>query len=61
LNSPDKYTVAIGLRMFQDTFGGDFEQVMAATLIHIVPTILIFFAAQKYFIKGIATSGLGGR
>ncbi|RYG26428.1 carbohydrate ABC transporter permease [bacterium] len=61
LNSPDRYTVAIGLRMFQDTFGGDFEQVMAATLVHIVPTIVIFFLAQKYFVRGIATSGLGGR
>ena len=61
LNSPEKYTVAIGLRMFQDAFGGDFEQVMAATLVHIVPTIVVFFAAQRYFVKGIATSGLGGR
>ena len=61
LNSPEKYTVSIGLRMFQDTFGSDFEQLMAATLVHIVPTILVFFAAQKYFIRGIATSGLGGR
>ena len=61
LNSTEHYTVAIGLRMFQDTFGGDFEQVMAATLVHIVPTILVFFAAQRYFVKGIATSGLGGR
>jgi multiple sugar transport system permease protein len=61
LNTPDHYTVAIGLRMFQDTFGGDFEQVMAATLIHIVPTIIVFFVAQRYFVKGIATSGLGGR
>lgn len=61
LNSTEKYTVAIGLRMFQDTFGGNFEQVMAATLVHIVPTIIVFFAAQRYFIKGIATSGLGGR
>ncbi len=61
LNSPEKYTVSVGLRMFQDTFGGNFEQVMAATLVHIVPTIVIFFAAQRYFVKGIATSGLGGR
>ena len=61
LNSPEKYTVSIGLRMFQDTFGGDFEQLMAMTLVHIVPTILIFFAAQRYFVRGIATSGIGGR
>lgn len=61
LNTPEKYTVSMGLRMFQDTFGADWEQVMAATLIHIVPSILIFFLAQRYFVKGIATSGLGGR
>lgn len=61
LNSPDHYTVAIGLRMFQDTFGGDFEQVMAATLVHVIPTILVFFLAQRYFVRGIATSGMGGR
>jgi ABC-type glycerol-3-phosphate transport system permease component len=61
LNSPEKYTVAIGLRMFQDTFGGNFEQVMAASLIHILPTIVIFFCAQRYFLKGITLSGLGGR
>ncbi len=61
LNSPEKYTVAVGLRMFQDTFGGNFELVMAASLIHILPTIIIFFCAQRYFLKGIAMSGMGGR
>lgn len=61
LNSSEHYTMSIGLRMFQDTFGGDYEQIMAATLINIVPTIIIFFLAQRYFVKGIATSGLGGR
>ncbi|HVL37838.1 MAG TPA: carbohydrate ABC transporter permease [Fimbriimonadaceae bacterium] len=61
LNSPEKYTVSIGLRMFQDQFGVDLELLMAAALIHIVPTILLFFVAQKYFIRGIALSGLGGR
>lgn len=61
LNSPEKYTVSIGLRMFQDSFGAQQELVMAASLIHILPTILLFFMAQRYFIKGISMSGLGGR
>lgn len=61
LNSPEKYTVTIGLRMFQDSFGAQQELVMAASLIHILPTILLFFLAQRYFIKGISMSGLGGR
>ena len=61
LNSPEKYTVAVGLRMFQDSFGTNFEQVMAASLVHILPTVVLFFFAQRYFLKGIALSGLGGR
>ncbi len=61
LNSPEKYTVSIGLRMFQDTFGTSLEQLMAASVIHILPTIIIFFFAQRYFLKGIALSGLSGR
>ena len=61
LNTPEKYTVALGLRMFQDSFGTNFEQVMAAAAIHILPTIVLFFCAQKYFIKGTNLSGLGGR
>jgi len=61
LNSPEKYTVSIGLRMFQDSFGTNFEQVMAASVIHILPTIVLFFCAQRYFLRGINLSGLGGR
>jgi multiple sugar transport system permease protein len=60
LNSMDKYTVSIGLRMFQDQFGTQLELLMAAALIHIVPTIILFFVAQRYFIKGIALTGLKG-
>lgn len=61
LNSPEKYTVSIGLRMFQDTFGTNFEQVMAASLVHILPTVLLFFLCQRYFLKGITLSGMGGK
>ncbi len=61
LNSPEKYTVAVGLRMFQDSFGTNFEQVMAASLVHILPAVILFFCAQRYFLKGINLSGLGGR
>ncbi len=61
LNSPEKYTVSIGLRMFQDSFGTNFEQVMAASMIHLLPTVVLFFFAQRYFLRGINLSGLGGR
>jgi ABC-type glycerol-3-phosphate transport system permease component len=58
LNSMEKYTVSIGLRMFQDMFGTQLELLMAASLIHILPTIVLFFVAQRYFVKGIALTGL---
>jgi ABC-type glycerol-3-phosphate transport system permease component len=58
LNSLQKYTVSIALNMFQDQFYTRLDLMMAASLIHIVPVIIIFFAAQKYFIKGIAMTGL---
>lgn len=60
LNSMEKYTVSIGLRMFQDMFGTQLELLMAASLIHIIPTIVLFFIGQRYFIKGIALTGLKG-
>lgn len=61
LNSPEHYTVSMGLRMFMDSYGTDQNQLMAASLIHITPMIVLFFCAQKYFMKGINLSGLGGR
>jgi len=61
LNTPEKYTVSLGLRMFQDSFGTEFGQLMAASLVHIIPTVIIFFAAQRYFLRGLNFSGLGGR
>lgn len=60
LNSRGNYTVSIGLRMFQDQFGTDLALLMAASLIHILPTILLFLVAQRYFVKGIALTGLKG-
>jgi multiple sugar transport system permease protein len=61
LNTPENYTVSIGLRMFQDSFGTELEKLMAASLIHILPMVILFFFAQRYFLKGISLSGLGGR
>ncbi len=60
LNSMEKYTVSIGLRMFQDMFGTQLELLMAASLIHILPTVVLFFLGQKYFVKGVALTGLKG-
>jgi ABC-type glycerol-3-phosphate transport system permease component len=64
LNSTDMYTVAIGLRFFvASSFTGDEPReaiLMAASLIVALPPLILFFAAQKYFVQGIATTGMKG-
>lgn len=61
LNSPENYTVSIGLRLFQDSLGTNLGQLMAASLIHLTPTFLLFLVAQRFFVKGIAVTGMGGK
>ena len=58
------FTMPRGIKAILDQFGqggeSQWEIVMAATVILTVPMILIFFLGQRYFIEGIATSGLKG-
>jgi ABC-type glycerol-3-phosphate transport system permease component len=60
LNSQDKYTLALGLRLFQGLYMTKWELVMAASTIALIPPALIFLLAQKYFIQGIVITGLKG-
>jgi ABC-type glycerol-3-phosphate transport system permease component len=60
--SPEKYTAAIGLAMFRQdfTYQWRWDLMMAASTALVVPILVIFFAAQRYFIQGIAVSGIKG-
>lgn len=58
LSSSDKLTLALGLRSFQTQFTGEWAMMMAAATVMTVPLIVIFFIAQKYFIRGIVLTGL---
>lgn len=61
LNSVDKYTVPLALRMFIDTQSAvAWGQLLAMSLVSILPPVAIFFMAQKHFVEGIATTGLKG-
>ena len=61
LNSVKKYTVMLGLRMSMDTTGAfSWNQIMAMSLVSILPCVIIYFIAQNYFVEGIATAGLKG-
>ena len=60
LSNPDHWTLAIGLRAFQTQFGGRFDLMMAAAILIMTPTLVIFFFAQKSFIEGITFTGIKG-
>ena len=59
-NSTEMRTLAIGLRFFIDESGAQFNYMMAAALMAVVPIIIVFFIAQKQFIEGIALTGTKG-
>lgn len=56
----DYQTLQIALATFSDRFSGDWPAILAANVIAILPTIVIYIFAQKYFIEGIAHSGVKG-
>ncbi|AEH50491.1 carbohydrate ABC transporter permease [Pseudothermotoga thermarum] len=61
ISSVEKYPIQIALRMAIDaTAGVEWNVIIAMSLIALMPSIIIFFAAQKYFVRGVATTGLKG-
>lgn len=61
LQRPEQYTLALGLQAFQSQHGGtEWHLLMAASVLVILPVIVLFFLAQKTFIQGIATTGMKG-
>lgn len=61
INSVKKYPISLGLRMSLDTSSiSNWDQVMAMSVLSIVPCLIIFFLAQRYFVEGIATTGIKG-
>ncbi|MDR2760200.1 MAG: carbohydrate ABC transporter permease [Spirochaetaceae bacterium] len=61
LNSPPIYTVPMGLRLFIDSSGmSSWGSMFAMAVLSIVPCFILFFFLQKYFVQGIATTGIKG-
>lgn len=59
INSIEKYPLSLGLRMAIDTTQSvAWNQILAMALVSILPLVIIFLMAQKYFVEGIATTGL---
>jgi ABC-type glycerol-3-phosphate transport system permease component len=60
LNSSQNFTLALGLQTFTTVYGSSYHLMMAASMLMLLPIIVVFFIGQKYFIEGIATTGLKG-
>jgi ABC-type glycerol-3-phosphate transport system permease component len=60
LNSLDKMTLALGLALIRTQFQVVQHYMMAASVMSVLPIILIFFLAQNYFVQGIALTGRTG-
>lgn len=60
LHKEPQFTVALGLRLFQGRMSNNMQDLMAASLLAVLPTLIIFFFAQRYFVQGIVVSGVKG-
>lgn len=60
LKDPKMSTVSLGLQMFISQYTTEWHLMMAAATVAVVPMIVMFFFAQRYFIEGMTFSGIKG-
>ncbi len=53
-------TIQIGLRMFISQYSAEYGLIMAASVITLIPVLIVFLCLQKYFVQGVASTGLKG-
>jgi len=61
LNTPALFTIPMGLRLFLDSSGiSSWGPMFAMSVLSLLPCFILFFSLQKYFVQGIATTGMKG-
>lgn len=61
INSPEKMPISYAVQLFQSGHSGEFALLMAFSSMALLPVLVLFFFAQRYFIEGVTLSGMGGR
>lgn len=60
LRSADMKTLSLGLQVFQGVYQTDYHYLMAASLVVLLPILVTYVVAQRYFVQGIVLSGMKG-
>jgi len=60
LNTNSLKTIQLGLRMFVQQYSADYALIMAASLVSLIPVVVLFLAFQRFFIEGVASTGIKG-
>ncbi|MDE6973501.1 MAG: carbohydrate ABC transporter permease [Lachnospiraceae bacterium] len=59
-NSTENKTIQLGIKMFIAQYSAEYGLVMAASVLSLIPVLAIFLGGQKFFVQGIASSGIKG-
>lgn len=60
LNSTQKKTIQLGIRLFVGQYSAEYGLIMAASVLALIPVIIVFLAFQRFFVQGIASTGIKG-
>ena len=60
LNSQSLKTIQLGLRMFILQYSANYALIMAASLVSLIPVVALFLAFQRFFVEGVASTGIKG-
>lgn len=60
INTPERFTLPVGLQLLNSQHSTDWTTLMAGDVISLIPVIVVYLAAQRYFVEGITVTGLKG-
>lgn len=60
LKTETKKTIQLGLKMFIGQYSAEYGLIMAGSVVSLIPVIIVFLCLQKYFVEGVASTGLKG-
>ncbi len=60
LKTETKKTIQLGLKMFIGQYAAEYGLIMAGSIITLIPVLIVFLALQKYFVEGVAATGVKG-